>query len=202
MLGLGLLLFLSLSLLGACATTGVHRGRSKPQGPLRPFTAQEWERIQAVQPVVARVAREHDLSPSLINGLIWVESKFKRRARGRRGPKGLLQLMPRTGRAMARRIGQRYAPYRAEFSVTAGVAYLVLLRDRFDGDLTLALAAYNAGPGPVVRWRRAGGEAPRPRHAYVARVKRAVAAFCRRLSQPDVEPVSGPLSCAALAPRS
>jgi len=166
----------------------------RPLGPLREFTPQQWRRIREVQPAVRETARRQRLSASLINGMIWVESRFKPRARGRRGPRGLLQLMPRTGRAMARRMGRPYAPYRADFSIAAGITYLMLMYDRFE-QLELALAAYNGGPGAVLRWRRAGSPPPAPRPRYVARVLRAARAFCRRLARPHHEPEASPFRC-------
>lgn len=188
-------LALTACLLFACATAGGSRRQaSKPLGPLRAFTQKEWGRIRDVQPMVRHNARRHRLSPALVNGMIWVESKFQRRARGRRGPRGLLQLMPRTGKAMARRLGRRYAPYQADFNIAAGVAYLMLMYDRFPR-LELALAAYNGGPGAVRSWQRAGHPPPGPRPRYVQKVLRAAHAFCRRLG-PGPEPDESPFRCA------
>ena len=193
---------LCLCLLAACASVDSPRAASTPSrtlGPLREFSRQEWQRIRAVQPAVRKAARHNGLSSALINGMVWVESKFKRRARGRRGPRGLLQLMPRTGKAMARRLGRRYAPYKADFNIAAGVAYLRLMYERFER-LELALAAYNGGPGAVLRWRRSGSPAPGPRHRYVTRVLQAARAFCTRLDPTRNEHDIGPYRCRDSAP--
>jgi len=187
---------------GSEHASGARRTAPEALGPLRPFTPQEWNRIYSAQRVIRSVARRRGLSPSLVNGLIWVESKFKRRVGGRRGPRGLMQLMPRTSRAMARRLGRKYAPNSPDFNVDAGIAYLMLMYERFDQRLDLALAAYNAGPGPVLKWRRAGSPTPAPRRAFVARVERAANTFCVRLSRPHDEPDGGPFTCAPKLDRS
>lgn len=167
----------------------------KPLGPLREFTSEEWRRIRRVQRYVLHAAKRRRLSPSLINGMIWVESKFERRARGRRGPRGLLQLMPRTAREMARRLRRKYMPYSADFSIDAGTEYLGLMLEQFDGDLHLALAAYNVGPANVTEWLRGGAQQPKPRLIYVMHVERAARAFCDRLPNRRHEPDSGPFLC-------
>lgn len=167
----------------------------KPLGPLREFTKKEWRRIKSVQRFVRRAARDQELSASLINGMIWVESKFERRARGRRGPRGLLQLMPRTGRAMARRLRRKYMPYSADFSIQAGTEYLTVMLEQFNDDLHLALAAYNVGPAVVTQWQDDGATWPKPRWPYVAHVDQAARAFCERLKMPRFEPEQGPFVC-------
>lgn len=179
----------------AVAPSGSARPAPPSLEPLRAFTPEEWKRIRRVQRFVRNSARRHELSASLINGMIWVETKFRARARGRRGPRGLLQIMPRTARAMARRLRRRYMPYSADFSIAAGTEYLMLMFDRFDDDLQLALAAYNAGPAVVHRWRAAGAAPPKPRMPYVSRVEQAARAFCERLPQPRFEPEASPFRC-------
>jgi hypothetical protein len=169
---------------------------AEPLGPLRDFTDEEWTRIKRAQRFVHVTARRHDLSPSLINGMIWVESKFDHRARGRRGPRGLLQLMPRTGRAMARRLHRKYMPHSIDFSIAAGTEYLIVMLEQFDGDLELALAGYNAGPARVVAWNGAECPSPKPRRSYISHVDRAARAFCVRLPR-RYEPDSGVFTCPA-----
>lgn len=165
-----------------------------PLPPLRDFSDEEWTRIRRTQRYVLDTARKHDLSPSLINGMIWVESRFEARARGKRGPRGVLQLMPTTARFMAQRLKRKYMPYSLDFNIAAGVEYLTVMLDQFDGDLALALAAYNAGPLIVVRWRDAPCPAPKPRQVYVAQVERAAQAFCERLPR-RYEPESSVFTC-------
>lgn len=178
-------------------------GRSEPHWsellePLREFTDDDWRRIRRVQRVVHRAARSEGLSPSLINGVIWVESKFFPHIRGSRGPRGLMQLMPVTARSLARRLNRRYLPNNVDFNVSVGVYYLARMLQRFHGDLHLALAAYNWGPGPIKEWIAEGAESPKPRMPYVSRVYRAAYAFCERLAQESREPRDGPYVCPQL----
>lgn len=88
--------------------------------------------------------------PWLIQSLIRQESAFDPRARSRVGATGLMQLMPAT----ARRIGRinRHQLKDPEQNVRVGVLFFERLLERYDGDVHLALAAYNAGPGKVDEW--------------------------------------------------
>jgi soluble lytic murein transglycosylase-like protein len=169
---------------------------SEPLAPLREFTDEEWRRIKRAQRYVQSTARKHELSPSLINGMIWVESKFETRARGKRGPRGVLQLMPKTGRAMARKLKRKYMPYSIDFNIAAGTEYLMVMLEQFDQDLELALAAYNAGPAMVVAWLGQECPSPKPRQPYIAHVQRAAEAFCDRLPR-RYEPDESVFTCPA-----
>ncbi len=152
----------------------------EPPPELRAFTTSELSRIRKVQPIVHSAAREHDLPADLVNGIIWVESKFEARARGRKGPRGLMQLMPRTGREIARQIELRYLPFNANFNIRAGTYYFARMVQRFDGNLTLALAAYHIGPAHVDRWLRDNEPLPEVTRTYVERVFTAARAFRSR----------------------
>ncbi|MDH5674007.1 MAG: lytic transglycosylase domain-containing protein [Myxococcales bacterium] len=147
---------------------------------LRAFTEAELVRIRRVQPIVRRAARENSIPADLLNGIIWVESKFKTRARNRRGPRGLMQLMPRTGRALARSLGRRYRPYDPSFNIHAGSHYFARMVRRFDGNLRLALAAYQIGPGTVRRWVENHEPLPERCEQYIANVFTAARAFRER----------------------
>ncbi|EED34746.1 lytic transglycosylase, catalytic [Luminiphilus syltensis NOR5-1B] len=75
------------------------------------------------------------------------------------GARGLMQVMPATGREMARKLGLRYSNerlYDAEFNVRLASAYYRRLLDRYDGNRPKALAGYNAGPNRVDRWAQSG----------------------------------------------
>jgi len=94
------------------------------------------------------LAARFDLSPSLLEALVWQESRWNENAVSPVGAQGLAQLMPGTARYLG--VDSR-DPFQ---NLEGGARYLREQLDRFDGDLEKALAAYNAGPGRVVR---AGG---------------------------------------------
>ncbi len=153
------LLGLTLTLAG-CAGSRMEEARSPGMasgGGVEPsWPAAQRQDIAAVQPHVHAAARQFQLDPRLINGVIWVESKFNARARGPGGTQGLMQLMPATARELAGRLGERSRPYDPSFNIRAGSLYLSRMIKRFDGDVKLGLAAYHGGPGHVLKWRKAG----------------------------------------------
>jgi hypothetical protein len=93
-------------------------------------------------------AVKYDVDPALVAAVIEQESRFKPRARSHVGARGLMQLMPRTGRWMGAR--DLYDP---EQNIDAGVKYIKYLDKVFKGDLKKTIAAYNAGEGNVRRYR-------------------------------------------------
>lgn len=97
--------------------------------------------------IIARTGRSLGVDPRLIHAVIWQESKYKPAAVSHAGAQGLMQLMP----AAASRFGCDDRND-AEQNVKAGTKYLRWLLKRFDGDVTLALAAYNAGEGNVDKY--------------------------------------------------
>jgi soluble lytic murein transglycosylase-like protein len=97
--------------------------------------------------VILRAGEQYGVDPRLVHAVIWQESKYKNEAVSHVGAQGLMQLMPAT----AKRFGCE-DPNDAESNVNAGVKYLRVLLKRFDGDVTLALAGYNAGEGNVDKY--------------------------------------------------
>ncbi len=97
--------------------------------------------------IIREKALKYGIDPKLVRAIIMVESGFNPRAVSRKGAKGLMQLMPET----ARRYGVRNI-FDPEENIEAGVRHLRELIDRF-GDVRLAVAAYNAGPKAVERYR-------------------------------------------------
>ena len=119
------------------------------------------------EPLIQTHAAANGLPADLVRTVIQVESGFDSRAQSPKGAIGLMQLMP----AAAVDLGVR-DPYDPDQNIRGGSAYLRRLLDRFDGDETLALAAYNAGPEAV---RRHGGRVPpyEETQDYVRKVERA-----------------------------
>lgn len=100
---------------------------------------------------------------ALIHALVRQESGFDPGARSRVGARGLMQLMPRTARRVARSLKLRNhstAKLTSDpgHNMLLGSAYLDSMLDRFDGSLVMALAAYNAGPNRIKRWIEAYGD--------------------------------------------
>ncbi len=141
------------------------------------WSAEERAKILAVQPHVRAAAKQYKVDPDLINAMIWVESKFNAKARGPGGSAGLMQLMPSTARALAKQMGERSRPYNPDFNVRAGTYYLARMISKFDGNQRLGIAAYNAGPGNVRKWQKAGSGLPSSSQRYVAKVLAAKKRF-------------------------
>jgi soluble lytic murein transglycosylase len=106
---------------------------------------------------VVRRAREINLDPAYVYGLIRQESRFIMDARSSVGASGLMQVMPATARWTARKIGlPNFSVDQLndrETNIAIGTGYLKLVLDDFDGSMALAAAAYNAGPGRPRAWR-------------------------------------------------
>lgn len=115
--------------------------------------------------LIAQHAKEHALNPDFVRAVIQAESAFNPRARSPKGAMGLMQLMP--GTAAEYRVINAFDP--AE-NIRAGVAYLKSLMTRFKDDISLALAAYNAGPRAVEKY---GNTVPpyKETRNYVSKIK-------------------------------
>ena len=112
---------------------------------------------------INQAARKYAVDPSLVRAVIHAESNFNPLARSRKGATGLMQLMPATAKDM----GVHDATNAAQ-NIEGGVKYLAWLLKRFNGNVTLATAAYNAGPGAVAKY---GGVPPyKETKTYVFRV--------------------------------
>lgn len=116
-----------------------------------------------VRSMIADVAREQGVEPALLEALVSVESNFNPRAVSQSGAQGLTQLMPGTAKALG-----VTDPFDPQQNLRGGAKYLGQMLDKY-GDLSKALAAYNAGPGAVDRYH---GVPPfRETQEYVRRVQ-------------------------------
>jgi hypothetical protein len=97
---------------------------------------------------IQEIAARYGVSPGLVEAVIRVESAFNPWAVSRKGAQGLMQLMPRTAWALG--VQDSFNPRQ---NIEGGVRHLRYLLDRYPGNLTLALAAYNAGEGAVDYYR-------------------------------------------------
>lgn len=118
---------------------------------------------------VAYLAAKYDVSPSLIEAMVWQESRWRTNARSPAGARGLAQLMPGTARELGVNPDDPFA------NLEGGVRYLRQQLDTFDSDVEKALAAYNAGPARVAR---AGGV------PNIRETQNYVAVIMARLAQP------------------
>ncbi len=110
-------------------------------------------------------ARRHGLDPHLVAAVVAAESSFRPDAVSAAGARGLMQLMPATARALGVDSGCPFA------NVAGGVRYLRAQLERF-GSLTVALAAYNAGPARIARAGPSRAGWPRATRIYIAKVER------------------------------
>ena len=124
----------------AWARDGVRRGE--------PVVASGPSDIVDLEPLIQKYGDEFDVDPALVRAVIRAESAFKARAVSPKGAGGLMQLMPRTAESYG-----VYDLHSAEENIRGGVEHLRWLLDRYDENVKLALAAYNAGAKPVDRHR-------------------------------------------------
>lgn len=102
---------------------------------------------QNIDLIIYSAGARHGVDPRLIHAVAWKESRYNAGAKSYAGAQGLMQMMPET----ARRFNCKNA-WDAAQNVEAGTKYLRWLLERFDGDVTLALAGYNAGEGSVDKY--------------------------------------------------
>lgn len=115
--------------------------------PLPVLLATSRQAPRDVGEAIASAADRHGLDPALLSAVAWQESRFRQGAVSSKGAVGVMQLMPATARAL----GVDGADLTQ--NIHGGAAYLAQMLSRYNGDTALALAAYNAGPGAVDRYR-------------------------------------------------
>jgi soluble lytic murein transglycosylase-like protein len=118
---------------------------------------------------ITDIARSEGIEPDLAFGLVRAESEFNHRARSPVGAVGLTQLMPSTARYFRVNGTNRHNLYDRDTNLRIGFRYLKTLLDKYNGNVRLALLAYNRGPERVDQILRAGGN---PNNGYVEMVMR------------------------------
>lgn len=113
-----------------------------------PMTTYARKKEHSFHPIIVRVADRHEVDPALIKAIIMAESGYNPRAISKKGAKGLMQLMPATAEALG--VEDSFNP---EQNIKGGVKYFKQLVIQFEGDVKLALAAYNAGSKKVRKYQ-------------------------------------------------
>lgn len=103
---------------------------------------------QFLTPIIVRIANQHNIDPALIKAIIMAESGYNPQAISKKGAKGLMQLMPKTAEALG--VEDIFNP---THNINGGVKYFKQLLKQFEGDIEMALAAYNAGSRKVKEYQ-------------------------------------------------
>ena len=113
-----------------------------------PFSDHSIRREKFFSPIIQRVSLRYNIDPALVRAIIMAESQYNPKAVSVKGAMGLMQLMPVTAKYLG--VDDLFNP---EQNIDAGVRHFKWMLKQFDGDVTLALAAYNAGSKVVKRYK-------------------------------------------------
>jgi len=127
---------------GKQQTTAALHATARSRGPLSSSNVRS-----TYVDIINTACNRHGVDPALVHALVKVESDFNPYALSRKGAMGLMQLMPKT--AVDMHVGNSFNPHE---NIDGGVKYLRYLIDRYEGNISLALAAYNAGETAVKKW--------------------------------------------------
>ncbi len=138
----------------------IYMKRARPEyvsAAIKDLPAYVWTTIYPLKhgDALKAAALRENLDPALVAALVCQESTFDERAKSIVGARGLMQIMPYTGKPLAREFGKRFTAkmlHEPEISLTFGTRYFKQMMERFDSRPEAALAAYNAGPHRVARW--------------------------------------------------
>lgn len=147
--------------IGAVVLTGILWAGYYSPCPAR--SSQEiGQRQNCFHTIIVGAARRHQVEAEIIKAMIMVESEYDAEAVSESGARGLMQLMPSTAETLG--VEDCFDPRE---NVEAGVAYFKMLKEQFNGNIILALAAYNAGP---TRVRECGGIPHASTRHYILKV--------------------------------
>ena len=121
--------------------------QTQQTAPRGNFMQRVADRLQPYQEIITRASQTYDVPESLIKGIITAESAGNPNAQSGAGAKGLMQLMDGTARDMGVK-----NPFDPEQNIMGGTRYIQKMLSMFDGNESVALAAYNAGPGNVQKY--------------------------------------------------
>ena len=110
------------------------------------FSPTKGQTLQAIEASISNAAKKYDVNPNLVRAIVRQESSFNPNSLSSAGAQGLMQLMPGTARSLG-----VSNPWDIEQNIEGGTHYIKEQIDQF-GDVSMALAAYNAGPGAVQKY--------------------------------------------------
>jgi soluble lytic murein transglycosylase-like protein len=150
-----------------------------PELAVEPAAAEPVARDRKYDAIIAEASSEYGVDPELVRAVIRAESQFDPTAQSQAGAKGLMQLMP----ILSKELGVK-DPFNPRENIFGGVKYLSKLLDRHDGNVTLALASYNAGPRNVARYK---GVPPfKETRGYVKKINKMLAEAREEATTPAV----------------